>query len=243
MFDLHGKRALVTGSTQGIGKAAAKILAQQGATVIIHGSTSMEKCIRAARDIPGKVETALADLSRPDCAEELYQQTGDVDILVLNASVQIRKSWDEITGEEFDFQINTNLKASLALMQKYVPHMKLQHWGRIVTVGSVQQYTPNPAMAVYAAGKCAQMSFVHNIGKQLAPYGVTLNNLSPGVIATPRNDAALSDAEYAAKVMAGIPMGYAGEPEDCAGTILLLCSEEGRYITGADFIVDGGMHL
>ncbi len=243
MFDLHGKRALVTGSTQGIGFAAAKMLAQQGATVIVHGSTSMEKCIRAAEQIPGQTEAALANLSEPDCAEKLYAQTGDVDILVLNASVQFRKAWDEITPEEFDIQIHTNLKASLALIQKYVPHMKAQNWGRIVMVGSVQQYKPHKDMAIYAASKCGQMSLVQNIGKQLAPYGITINNMSPGVIATPRNEAALRDASYFAQVMAGIPAGYAGEPKDCAGAFLLLCSEEGRYITGTDLIVDGGMHL
>ncbi len=243
MFDLHGKRALVTGSTQGIGKAIAKALAEQGATVIIHGSSSIEKCKMAAEEVIGNPETALADLSQPDCAEKLYVQTGDVDILILNASVQIRKAWDEITLEEFDLQMNTNLKSSLALIQKYVPHMKEKHWGRIVTVGSVQQYKPHKDMAVYAASKCGQMSFVSNIGKQLAPFGITMNNLSPGVIATPRNEAALSDSSYAAQVMAGIPAGFAGLAEDCAGAAVLLCSEAGRYIIGNDLIVDGGMHL
>ncbi len=243
MFNLNGKRALVTGSTQGIGKAIAKALSEQGATVIVHGSSSMEKCQKAAKEMSGSPELAVADLSKSDCAEKLYEQTGDVDILVLNASVQVRKAWDEITEEEFDFQINTNLKASLALIQKYAPHMKEQNWGRIVTVGSVQQYKPHKDMAVYAASKCGQMSLVTNLGKQLAPFGITINNLSPGVIATPRNDAALSDEEYRTKVIAGIPAGCAGTAEDCAGAAVLLCSEAGRYIVGTDVIVDGGMHL
>ncbi len=243
MFNLQGKRALVTGSTQGIGKAIAAALAEHGAEVIVHGSSSLEKCQRAAAQMPGNPQTALADLSKPDAADRLYEQTGDVDILVLNASVQCRKTWDEITPEEFDLQIGTNLKASLALIQKYTPHMKKQGWGRIVTVGSVQQYRPHKDMAVYAASKCGQMSLVCNIGKQLAPCGITVNNLSPGVIATPRNEEALSDPEYAAKVMAGIPAGFAGLAEDCAGAAVLLCSEAGRYIVGTDLIVDGGMHL
>lgn len=243
MFDLQGKRALVTGSTQGIGKAAAKLLSRMGATVIIHGATSLEKCRSAADEMPGPAELAVADLSQPDCVDRLYEQTGDVDILVLNASVQVRKSWDSITPEEFDRQIATNLKSSLFLIQRYVPYMKAQGWGRIITVGSVQQYKPHKDMAVYAASKCAQMSLVENLSRQLAPHGITVNNLSPGVIATPRNDAALGDAVYAKQVLAGIPMGYTGKAEDCAAPILLLCSEEGRYITGIDLIVDGGMHL
>lgn len=243
MFDLKGKRALVTGSTQGIGKAIAALLARQGAAVILHGSSSEEKCRRAAGEIQGQTEIAIADLSKSDCASSLYGQTGDVDILVLNASVQFRRTWNEITPEEFDIQINTNLKASLMLIQKYVPYMKKQGWGRIVTVGSVQQHKPHKDMAVYAASKCAQMSLVSNLAKQLAPFGITVNNLSPGVIATPRNEEALHDPVYSRQVMAGIPMGYAGEPEDLAAAALLLCSESGRYITGTELIVDGGMHL
>lgn len=243
MFDLEGKRALVTGSSQGIGKAVAAMLAKCGAEVIVHGSSSEEKCRKAAAEMTGKTKIAVADLSQADCAEKLYAQTGDVDILVLNASVQVRKPWLEITQEEFDLQINTNLKASLLLMQRYAPYMCERRWGRILLVGSVQQYKPHRDMAVYAASKCAQMSLVKNLAGQLAPFGVTVNNLSPGVIATPRNTDALSDPVYSKKVLAGIPLGYAGEAEDCAGAALLLCSEEGRYITGTDLIVDGGMQL
>lgn len=243
MFNLKGKRALITGSTQGIGKAIAAILAKQGATVIIHGSTSEEKCLKAANEIQGNTEIAVVDLSKPECADCLYEKTGDVDILVLNASVQYRKEWSEITAEEFDKQINTNLKSSLMLIQKYVPHMKEANWGRIVTVGSVQQHKPHKDMAIYAASKCGQMSLVSNLAKQIAPYGITINNLSPGVIATPRNDEALADPTYCKQVLAGIPMGYAGEAEDMASAALLLCSNEGHYITGTELIVDGGMHL
>ncbi len=243
MFDLRCKRALVTGSTQGIGKAIAAMLSQQGATVIIHGATSAEKCHRAAAEMPGLTETAVADLTRPGSADTLYALTGDVDILVLNASIQYRRHWDEITEQEFDTQVNCNFKSSLMLAQKYVPAMKRNGWGRILMIGSVQQYKPHVDMAVYAATKCAQMSLVNNLAKQLAPFGITVNNLAPGVIATPRNDAALNDPEYNQKVMAGIPAGFAGKSEDCAGPALLLCSDEGRYITGVDLIVDGGMHL
>ena len=183
------------------------------------------------------------DLSKPDCAEKLYELTGDVDILILNASLQIRKTWNEITPEEFEKQINTNLRASLMLIQKYAEHMKKEKWGRIVTVGSVQQYKPHKDMLVYSASKSAQMNMVTSLAKQLAPFGITVNNLAPGVIATPRNEEALADKDYCRQVLNGIPCGYAGTAEDCAGGMLLLCSEEGRYITGTDLIIDGGMHL
>lgn len=243
MFDLTGKTALITGSSQGIGKAIAKSLADNGAKVIIHGSSSYEKCRSVADEISENTKVAIADLSLDGCAEKLYEQTGNADILVLNASVQFRRPWDEITGEEFDKQVRVNLKSSLELIQKYAPHMQEQKWGRIVTIGSVQQHKPHKDMAVYAATKAGQMSLVTNLAKQLAVDGVTVNNISPGVIATPRNEEALSDNEYRNIVLKGIPVGFEGTEEDCTGSVLLLCSEAGRYITGIDLIVDGGMSL
>lgn len=242
MFELAGKKVLVTGSTQGIGYAIAKCLADRGAQVFVNGAHSEEKTIAAAQKINGAIPVTV-DLSKPECAERLYAVTGDVDILVLNASVQIRKAWDQITEDEFERQIDINLKASVKLIQKYAPHMKEQRWGRIVTVGSVQQYRPHKDMLIYAASKCAQVSIVNNLAKQLAPYGITVNNISPGVIETPRNEKVLADKEYEKQVLKGIPCEYMGKPEDCAAGALLLCSEEGRYITGTDLVIDGGMHL
>ncbi len=242
MFDLKNKKALVTGSSQGIGYAIAACLAAQGATVYVHGATSMEKSARAAAEIPGAIPV-VQNLAAEDCAERLYEMTGDVDILVLNASVQFRNPWANVTSEEFDTQVRVNFKSSYELIRKYAPYMQAQKWGRIVTVGSVQQYKPHKDMPIYAATKAAQMSLVTNLAKQLAPYGITVNNLAPGVIDTPRNAAALADPDYSKKVLEGIPAGYAGIPEDCAAGALLLVSEEGRYITGTDLIIDGGMHL
>lgn len=242
MFDLKGKKALVTGSTQGIGYAIAKAFAEAGADVFVHCSQDLEKAKRVAKEI-GACGALTADLSEADAAEKLYLATGALDILVTNASVQYRRPWNEIGDLEFATQVQVNLKSTLDLMQKYAMPMKEKGWGRILTVGSVQQSRPHKDMAVYAATKCAVMSLVRNVGKQLAPYGVTVNNLSPGVIATPRNDAALSDPEYCARVLAGIPAGYAGEASDCAGAALLLCSDAGRYIVGTDLVVDGGMQL
>ena len=240
-FDLSGKRTLITGSTQGIGKAAAACLVKYGAEVILHGRTG-EKCLHAVRET-GAAGYVLADLSRSDACDKLYRETGPVDILILNASVQIRKPWKEITAEDCELQLQTNFKSSFRLIQLYAGDMEKKGWGRIVTVGSVQQTRPHREMPIYAASKEAQMSLVRNLAKQLAPKGVTVNNLSPGVIDTPRNEEALSDPNYAGQVMAGIPCGFAGTPEDCAYAFLLLCSREGRYITGIDLVVDGGMHL
>lgn len=242
MFDFTEKKALVTGATQGIGFAAAKALAEQGATVFVNGATSLEKCKAAAEKIPNSIPV-LCDLSAENCADTLYAATGDVDILILNASVQYRHEWQTLPREELEKQVRVNFESSFCLIQKYAPAMMAKRFGRIITVGSVQQYKPHVQMPIYAATKCAQMSLVQNFALQLAPFGITVNNLAPGVIATPRNDGALSDPTYAKQVYSKIPAGFAGTPEDCAAAFLLLASEEGRYINGIDLIVDGGMHL
>ncbi len=242
MFDLTGKRALVTGSTQGIGYAIAKTLSRYGAQVYIHCSADDEKAKRISAEL-GTGLWVTGDLGVQGCVEKLYEKTGGLDIVAANASVQFRTPWDEIPSEEFDRQINVNLRSTFELMQAYIPGMQAKKWGRFLAVGSVQQYRPHAQMAIYAASKCAIQSLVHNVAKQVACDGVTVNNLVPGVIETPRNDAALADAGYARKVLAGIPAGYAGKSDDCAGAALLLCSDAGRYITGTELVVDGGMSL
>ena len=242
MFDLKGKKALVTGSTQGIGFATAKLLAEHGAKVFVNGATSMEKCQKAAKQIPNSIPV-LADLTKTDDIEKLYKTTQDVDILVLSASVQYKRDWDKFTDEEYDIQLDCNLKSTYFLIKKYAQHMKENGWGRIVTIGSVNQYNNHPQLAIYGVTKAAQMKLVENIAPQLAPFGVTINNIAPGAIYTPRNSDALKNEQFHKKVVESIPCGYIGQPENIAPAVLLLCSEEGKYITGTDLIIDGGMHL
>lgn len=242
MFDLTGKRALVTGSTQGIGYAIAKAFYDYGAEVYVHCSVDEIIAQKIAAEI-GSGLWVTGDLGDSECVKRMYEKTGVLDIVVANASVQFRTPWNEISTEEFDRQINVNLRSTLELMQAYIPAMQVKKWGRFLVVGSVQQYRPHTQMAVYAASKCAMQSLVHNVAKQVAEDGVTINNLVPGVIVTPRNDEALADVEYAKKVISGIPAGFAGQPSDCAGAALLLCSDAGRYITGIELPVDGGMKL
>ncbi len=241
MFDLNGKKALVTGSSQGIGKEIAKALADCGAEVFVHARPS-EK-LEEAKKYVGAVKTVTADLFKSDCAEELYAQTGNVDILVLNASIQIKKPWDSFTEEEFDNHISCNLKSTYFIIQKYIEGMKKNKWGRIVTLGSVNQYNNHPELSIYGVTKTAQMKLVQNIAPYIAPYGITINSITPGAIETPRNDKAFADDEFRKKVIASIPAGYIGRADDMNGAALLLCSDEGRYITGSEIVVDGGMRL
>ena len=250
MFDLKGKTALVTGSGQGIGRAIALLLAKQGARVIVNWCSNdavAQQTLDGIVAVGGDYLTWKYDLSRDTIKEDWEQFVSEnnlaVDILVLNASVQFRNAWENITNEEFDKQMHVNVRASLALIQACVPAMRERKWGRIVTVGSVQQHRPNTAMAVYAATKAAQNNLVMTLCGQLAGDGITINNIAPGAIETVRNEKALSDAAYREKIEKSIPVGFVGQPGDIAPTVLLLCSDEGRYITGADIPIDGGMSI
>ncbi len=242
MFDLSGKTALVTGSTQGIGFEIARTLAERGARVFVCGATSLEKCVAACEKIPGSIPVK-ADLLDANDIDRLVRETGDVDILVLNASVQYKRKWNEFTPEEYDRQMDCNVKSSYLLIKSYSEGMKKKGWGRIVTVGSVNQYNNHPELSLYGVSKAAQRKLSENIAPYLAPYGITVNNIAPGAISTPRNEEALSDAEFRSRLEERIPCGYVGEPSDIAPAVLLLCSEEGRYITGADLVIDGGLSL
>lgn len=249
-FSLSGKIALVTGSSQGIGEGIALAFAESGADVILHCRKDKSEAEEVALKVQAfgvRCFVVEGDLTQPDSAVKIYDEvkslTGKVDILILNASVQIPKIWTEITVEDIDNQINANFKSSLLLMQRFAPEMVSNGWGRIVTLGSVQQVKPHPSMAVYAATKSAMLNLVQNIAMQLADKGVTVNNLAPGVIGTPRLDEDVPEPEERINNRLLTPSGQIGAPEDCAAMAVLLCSEAGRFITGQNIYVDGGMSL
>ncbi len=240
------KTALVTGSSRGIGRAIAIRLAKDGFKVIVHGAGNVAKAEETKKIIEengGVAEVFMSDLCDVEETKKLIERTGNVDVLVLNASLQYKTPWKEITVEACYEQLNCNFVSSMILIQNAVPYMTKNHWGRIVTIGSVQEAKPHPDMLVYSASKAAQTNLVKSLSLQLAKDGITVNNVAPGVIYTDRNVDALSDPEYAKKVTDSIPVGFYGEPHDCEGIVSLLCSEEGRYITGQSIYVDGGKSL
>ena len=235
-------KVLVTGSTQGIGKALATAFVQNGYEVIVHCSSDMQKAERVRLEI-GAHQAVVCDLSNMDEVNGFCAKTGAVDCLILNASVQYKELWTDITEETFDKQMDVNVKSTLKLMQAYYPAMKENGFGRIVTIGSVNQYRNHPELSLYSATKCAVMKLVEVIAKQVAPFGITVNNVAPGAIATPRNESVYNNDEQRKAVESMIPMGRFGTPEDCVGAVLMLCGEQGAYITGADIVIDGGMKL
>ncbi len=240
------KRVLVTGASRGIGRAIALRLAKDGYEVLVHCAGNVQKAGEVQRQIVsngGSAQILTADLTDPAQAQALAEQMGNVDAIVLNASLQYKTPWQEIGLDACYEQLNCNFVSSVVLLQRAAEYMKQQRWGRIVTVGSVQEAKPHPDMLIYSASKAAQTNMMRSLATQLAPYGITVNNVAPGVIATDRNAEALSDPVYARIVADSIPAGYYGAPEDLAGLVSLLCSEEARYITGQSIYADGGKSL
>jgi glucose 1-dehydrogenase len=249
MFDISGRTALVTGSSRGIGRAIALGLAECGVSVAVHCASRADEAEETAHMIEAngvRSATLVADLGDVDACSNLVPETarrlGPIDILVLNASMEIRSDWLEIADADFDTQVIVNLKSSLLLLQAAVPGMAERGWGRVVSIGSIQEMKPNPRLIVYAALKAAQTNMMLNLARQYAEHGVTFNNVAPGAIATERNAAVLSDSIYRARVEAQIPAHRIGSPRDCVGASLLLCSDAGAYITGSTLFVDGGWH-
>ena len=227
-FDLTGKTALVTGSTRGIGLAIGDAFKEYGAKVIRHNSKVCD----------------LADPAAIDAWFDALEKAGDLpDILVANASIQAKIPWTEFPLDEAQKEMQVNFFATLRMFQRCYPKMKAQKWGRLIVVGSVNERRPHPDMCVYAATKSAQENLVRGVARQVAPEGITVNNLCPGVFNTDRNRECLADPVYGPKVTAAIPMHDYAVPEDAAGAALLLASDAGRYITGATIMVDGGLSL
>jgi len=250
-LNLTGKTALITGSSQGIGEGIAHTFAEFGANIVLHylgGKEGAEK-VRSEIKEQYKVDAHLiqADFTEEDGVDKFYEsvlnKVRQIDILVINASVQMAKGWNDFTPSDFDEHIQANFKSTFFLMQRFAPAMVERHWGRIVTIGSVQQIKPHPAMIAYAATKSAVLNLVQNIAMQLADKGVTVNNLAPGVINTPRIEEEVPEADERILQRMHTPSGKIGEPEDCAGMALFLCSEAGKFITGQNIFVDGGMSL
>jgi len=257
-FSMRGRRALVTGGSVSIGRSIALAFADAGAELAIHYSRAADAAFGkpdAAQQTAAEIrsrgarcEIIEADFERPGEARRAVQAASDavgpIDVLVVCASIQYRTPFDEVTPEQIERQIQINFRASIELLQAALPAMKRRGWGRVLTIGSINQTRPEPVLSVYAALKSAQHNLCINLAKQYAPFGVTVNNLSPGLIATERNAWRRVDtADWARIEQNANPMSRAGTPDEMAGAALLLCSEAGSFITGADLQATGGKHL
>ncbi|HIQ22821.1 MAG TPA: SDR family oxidoreductase [Planctomycetes bacterium] len=246
LFDLSGRVALVTGGSRGIGRAIAGGLAQAGADVFLCGRTgeTLEKAARQIREQSGvRAGCLVADMSRRDdvtrLAEAATSEMGKVDILVNNAGWNIPQAIDEIRDEDWDFLVELNLTSCMALTRAVVPGMKQRRWGRVIHISSIMALASTPARNAYSATKAALIGMCRASALDLGPFGITVNCIAPGPIATEMPMSILSKEQQDA-LAARTAVGRWARPDELVGPALLLASEAGSYVTGTCLVVDGG---
>lgn len=244
MFDLTGKKALVTGATGGIGASIARTLHAAGAEVAISG-TRAEKLQDLAAELGERVHVIAANLSDRASVDQLAKDAaeamGGVDILVNNAGITKDTLAMRMKDEDWDSVMQVNLESSFRLIKATMRGMMKSRWGRVVNITSVVGVTGNPGQANYCASKAGMIGMSKALAAELASRGITVNCVAPGFIATPMTDV-LTDEQKSA-ITGGIPSGELGTPEDIATAVLYLASPEAKYVTGQTLHVNGGLAM
>jgi 3-oxoacyl-[acyl-carrier protein] reductase len=244
MFDLNGKTALITGATGPIGGSIARMLHAQGATVGISG-TRREVLDQLAAELGGRAHVLpcnLADTAQADAlVPQAEQAMGQLDILVANAGTARDNLLVQLRDEDWDQVIAVNLTATFRLSRAAVKGMMRRRFGRIVAITSVVGATGNPGQANYVAAKAGITGMIKAVAQEYAKRGVTANCVAPGFIVTPMTDK-LNDKQRET-ILAKIPAGRAGTPDDVAAAVLFLASNEAAYVTGQTLHVNGGMAM
>ena len=246
---LAGKVAIVTGSGSGIGKSIAIRFASEGASLVVDYRNHIEQ----AQDTKAKVEAAggkailvQADVSiltdTQNLVDQAYQQLGRCDILVNNAGIEIETPFWEVTEKDYDAVLNVNLKGAFFLTQAFVrPLIKAKQPGRVINISSVHEDMVFPHFSTYCVSKGGIRMLMRDLAVELGPLNITVNNIAPGAIATPINTKLLDNKPELDALLANIPLGRMGTPEEVAGLALFLASDDGAYCTGSTFIIDGGL--
>ncbi len=255
---LQDRVALVTGASQGIGRSIALTLAAEGADVVLVARRlpGLEAVAAEVAALGRRAEVVQADVAAPEGAEAAVatalERFGHVDILVNNAGKGAPKAMLELTDADWHDSIELNLMSAVRLSLACVPQMKERGWGRIVNISSRVGREPDPYFAPYSAAKAALINFSKNLANAFSKHGVLTNCVVPGLIRSVAVDeAARRSAEATGQTIEEvfeatlkkrpIPAGRLGEPEDVAGLVALLVSEQGSWITGSCFTVDGGI--
>ncbi len=244
---LKKRTALVTGASRGIGRAIALALAEQGAAVAVNANQSAEAAELVAAEIReggGRAIVALADVSDGQAVArmvaDIRAKLGPIDILVNNAAIDRAVAFEEITPEEWDRVLAVNLKGVFHCCQAVIGEMKERRSGKIICISSVAGLRGSLFGNVhYAASKAGMHGFVMTLARQVAPYGINVNAIAPGPIETEMFRQNVS-GERRQQVLAGVPLGVMGQPEDIAHAAVFLASDWARFITGAVLRVNGG---
>jgi NAD(P)-dependent dehydrogenase (short-subunit alcohol dehydrogenase family) len=249
-FSLEGKVAVITGASRGIGRAIALRLAQAGAKVTV-SSRRLENVQAVADEIAatgGEALAVQAHVGRPDEVTALVARTveafGRVDVAVNNAATNPHFG-PLLTADEgqLDKILDTNVKGVFRVNKAVAPHMEAQGGGKIINIVSVAGLRPSPAMGVYSISKAAVIMLTQVLALELGHANIQVNGIAPGVIKTRFSQVLWQTPRIAEPILSSLPLGRFGEPEDVAGLALYLASPASDYVTGAVFLVDGGMNV
>ncbi len=249
MKRLEGKTALVTGSSQGIGRAIAIRLAEEGADVAINYNSNPAKAeeVLAAVAASGRKGVSIgANLGSVSDVRRLVAEAvahfGQLDILVNNAGIEKNASFWDVTEEEYDQVLNVNLKGVFFATQAMVQHlMATKCGGKIINISSVHEELPFPHFTSYCASKGGVKMLTRNLSIELAPLGITINSIAPGAVETPINKNLLNDQAKLSRLLEQIPLRRLAKPEEVAGIAAFLASSDADYVTGTTYFVDGGL--
>jgi NAD(P)-dependent dehydrogenase (short-subunit alcohol dehydrogenase family) len=251
LFDLTGRVAVVTGSSRGIGRAAAERLAEQGANVVV-SSRKLDACQAVADAInsrqdqhSGRAIAVEANISSKQALEQLVARArgefGKIDILVCNAATNVHfGSLASITDEQFRKILDNNILSNHWLIQMVVPEMVARRDGSIVIVSSIGGLRGSPVIGAYNISKAADFQLARNLAVELGPHNVRVNCVAPGIIRTDFARALWDNPKIARAAEASMPLRRIGDADEVAGAIVFLGSPAGKYITGQKIVVDGG---
>ena len=241
-YGLAGKRALVTGAADGCGKAIALLLAQEGVQVVLHDLSMKEEALKANAALCGNGAKYLtADLSQEEEVEELFAKAGSLDILVNNAGVWPTAYVSEMTTAAFNKTMDINLVAPFILCRNFVNQCKAEgKKGKIVNMTSQAAFHGSTSgHAHYAASKAGLVTFTISLAREVAPLGINVNCVAPGMMRTPMNKEALEEREDA--YLERIPLRRIADPKEVAAVVVFMCSNQSDYMTGTTLDVTGGM--
>jgi 3-oxoacyl-[acyl-carrier protein] reductase len=248
MFGLHGKVALVTGASRGIGRATAEALAKQGAHVIVNyvrGEEAARGVVTAIEQAGGKAEVLGFDVANMAATEEAIAEVakrhGRLDILVANAGVAGDNLVLRVKEEEIDRIFSVNVKGAIACARASIKVMMRARKGRVVFLSSIVGEMGNAGQAVYAASKAALLGLTKTLAREYASRNVTVNAVAPGFIDTDMTTVISDEAKKG--MLETIPLGRTGRSEEVAAAVAFLCSDEASYITGETLRVNGGMYM
>jgi glucose 1-dehydrogenase len=248
-YRLEGKAVAITGGDQGIGRAIAERLAREGADVAIcyRGNKAGAEEVVAGIKATGRRSAAIqCDVGRVADGQRFIAEAiaalGKIDILVNNAGLERHADFWDATEEDYDAVLNVNLKGLFFITQAFVKHrMQAQAGGKVINMSSVHEELPFPHFTSYCVSKGGVKMLTRNLSIELAPLGITINNIAPGAIETPINSKLLNDPVKLNALLGNIPLKRLGKPEDVASMAAFLASAESDYATGTTFFVDGGL--